>query len=71
MRKGSRPVGRGGAAPTTGIADVECGHTVSFMSIVNGGCGRLVCASDHDSLDQTLAWVGAKAGQGLLPEREL
>jgi hypothetical protein len=41
------------------------------MSIVNGGCGRLVCTSDHDSLDQTLAWVGAKAGQGLLPEREL
>jgi muramoyltetrapeptide carboxypeptidase LdcA involved in peptidoglycan recycling len=37
------------------IADLECGHTVPFMPIVNGALGRLVCTSDHNNLDQTLA----------------
>jgi muramoyltetrapeptide carboxypeptidase LdcA involved in peptidoglycan recycling len=37
------------------IADVECGHTVPFMPIVNGARGRLLCTSDHNSLHQTLA----------------
>jgi muramoyltetrapeptide carboxypeptidase LdcA involved in peptidoglycan recycling len=37
------------------IADVECGHVPPYMPIVNGAHGRLVCTSDHNRLDQTLA----------------
>lgn len=36
------------------IADVECGHTVPFMPIVNGALGRLVYSSKVNALDQSL-----------------
>ncbi len=37
------------------IADVECGHVPPFMPMINGAHGRLVCTTDDNRLDQTLA----------------
>jgi muramoyltetrapeptide carboxypeptidase len=37
------------------IADIECGHTVPYMPIVNGAQGRLVSTTDQSRLTQTLA----------------
>ncbi|WNV85788.1 LD-carboxypeptidase [Umezawaea sp. Da 62-37] len=37
------------------IADVECGHVMPYLPLVNGALGRVVHTADHDRLEQTLA----------------
>lgn len=37
------------------IADVECGHVVPYLPLVNGAQARLVCSDTENSLTQTLA----------------
>lgn len=37
------------------VADIECGHVVPYMPLVNGALARLVCSDTENSLTQTLA----------------